>query len=59
MPPLIRCRGVADDDAIHSVGLMFRTREISIFCVMKVVAQREQRDPRAFVVANIMNKEKG
>ena len=35
----IRCRGAANDDAIHSVGLMFGTGEISIFSVMKV-AQR-------------------
>jgi hypothetical protein len=55
----IRCsRGAANDDAIHSVGLMFGTGEISIFSVMKV-AQREQRDPSVFVVANAMNKEKG
>jgi hypothetical protein len=55
----IRCsRGAANDDAIHSVGLMFGTGEISIFSVMKV-AQREQRDPSVFVVANNMNKEKG
>jgi hypothetical protein len=31
----IRCRGVANDDAIHSVGLIFRTGEISIFSVIK------------------------
>jgi hypothetical protein len=35
----IRCRGAANYDAIHSVGLMFGTGEISIFSVMKV-AQR-------------------
>ena len=54
----IRCRGVANDDAIRSVGLMFQTGEIAILSVMKV-AQREHRDPSVFVMANTMNKEKG
>ena len=54
----IRCRGAANDDAIHSVGLMFGTGEISVFSVMKVT-QRKQRDPSAFIVTNTMNKEKG
>ena len=53
----IRCRGAANNDAIHSVGLMFRMEEIAILSVIKV-AQREQRDPSAFVVANTMNKKK-
>jgi hypothetical protein len=44
-----------NDNAIHGVGLMFRAFEVSVFFIMEV-AEREEWNPSALIMAHAMNK---
>ena len=47
---------MTNDDAIHQMGLVFGTFQVSILLIVEV-ANQEKWNPHALIMANTMNKQ--